>query len=511
MTIAEPLRLTRKDFVSDQTVRWCPGCGDYAILAQMQKVLPELGIPKEKIVFISGIGCSSRFPYYMDTYGVHSIHGRAPTLASGLKIANPDLSVWVITGDGDGLSIGGNHLLHICRRNMDVNIVLFNNRIYGLTKGQYSPTSPAGLRTKSSPMGTVEHPLNPISVALAAEATFVARTVDVLGPQMGEVLAAAAKHKGVSFVEVFQNCVIFNDGAFEYASERQVRDENNLYLEHGKPMVFGKNKDRGIRMGKSGFEVVELGDGYTEADLVVHDVASLSQAWMLSRMEYPEFPTPMGVILDIDRPVYDHSVWAQVAEAKAKRGEGDLARLYRAADTWTVSAGSNGDEHRYQIQAHIKGGFELNVDEAYIDDVLQAATDGELDKYLSEMTVYELDIDAPITVDASTRMDTALSLMRQHNVGCLLVIAADRHLVGTLTEEDLLRLGVEPSLNVHTATVAQYMTPRPTALHMDAPVVEVLHLMSTHYFRHLAIVDEHNLPVGVISMRDVVKLLAANL
>ena len=256
--MSEVIELTRKDFVSDQMVRWCPGCGDYAILAQMQKVLPELGIAKENIVFISGIGCSSRFPYYMNTYGIHSIHGRAPTLATGLKIANPDLSVWVITGDGDGLSIGGNHLLHTLRRDIDINIILFNNRIYGLTKGQYSPTSPQGKVTKSSPMGSLEQPLNPLSVAIGAEATFVARTIDTNVKHMAETLKRAAAHKGTSFVEIYQNCVIFNDKAFGYATDSKTKVDNVLELENGKPMIFGKDQDKGIRLNELNPEIVSL-------------------------------------------------------------------------------------------------------------------------------------------------------------------------------------------------------------------------------------------------------------
>ena len=261
MSTLEPHPLSRRDFVSDQTIRWCPGCGDYAIISQVQKVLPDLGIPKENIVFISGIGCSSRFPYYMNTYGVHSIHGRAPTLATGLKIANPDLSVWVITGDGDALSIGGNHILHTCRRNVDLNIILFNNRIYGLTKGQLSPTSPVGTRTKSSPMGSIAEPLNPLSVALAAEATFVARTVDVFTKHMSQIFYQAAQHKGVSFIEVFQNCVIFNNHAWSFVTDSKTRQDHVLFLEHGQPMIFGKDRDKGIVIRDAHFEVVQLGNG----------------------------------------------------------------------------------------------------------------------------------------------------------------------------------------------------------------------------------------------------------
>src|SRR3989449_176129 len=243
-----PEQLTKKDFVSNQEVRWCPGCGDYAILNNVQKVMPDLGIPREKVVFVSGIGCSSRFPSYMNTYGFHSIHGRAPAIATGVKASNPDLSVWVITGDGDALSIGGNHFMHALRRNLDINYILFNNRIYGLTKGQYSPTSVFGQKTKSTPMGVIDYPVNPLSLAIASEATFVGRSIDIDVKHLGSTVEAAAKHKGVSFLEVYQNCNIFNDGAFDYFAERSIRPDRVLYLEHGKPMIYGKDRNKGIRM-----------------------------------------------------------------------------------------------------------------------------------------------------------------------------------------------------------------------------------------------------------------------
>src|SRR5262245_23140646 len=265
------IKLTRKDFQTDQEVRWCPGCGDYSILAQVQKVMPELGLPKEKIVFISGIGCSSRFPYYMNTYGFHTIHGRAPAIATGLKVGNPDLQVWVITGDGDALSIGGNHFLHVIRRNVDLKIILFNNQIYGLTKSQYSPTSPQGKKTYSTPMGSVDAPLKPLTVALAAEASFVARSVDVDIKHLRTILERAAQHKGTAFVEVYQDCNVFNHGAFDYATSKESRPETTLYLEHGKPLVFGKNRDKGIRLNGTTPEVVELGKGISEDDLLFHD------------------------------------------------------------------------------------------------------------------------------------------------------------------------------------------------------------------------------------------------
>ena len=294
-TAAAHAKLTRKDFVSDQDVRWCPGCGDYAILAQVQKVMPELGVPREDIVFISGIGCSSRFPYYMNTYGFHSIHGRAPAIATGLKVARPELSVWVVTGDGDALSIGGNHLIHILRRNIDVNILLFNNRIYGLTKGQYSPTSEQGKVTKSTPMGSVDYPFNPISVALGADSSFVARTVDVEAKHLQDIVRRAYEHRGTSFVEILQNCNIFNDGAFGALTEKDTKADAQLVLEHGKPLIFGKHRDQGIRMRGHALEVVPLGNGVTEADLVVHDETDQVLAFLLSLMSPPKFPTPIGV------------------------------------------------------------------------------------------------------------------------------------------------------------------------------------------------------------------------
>ena len=338
--IIPELKPTRKDFVTDQEVRWCPGCGDYAILAGVQKLLPELGIPREKTVFVSGIGCSSRFPYYMNTYGIHTIHGRAPTLASGLSITNPELDIWVVTGDGDGLSIGGNHLVHCLRRNVNLNILLFNNRIYGLTKGQYSPTSLPGHKTKSSPMGSIEQSFNPISVALGAEGTFIARSVDVFARHLSEVLKTAAEHQGTSFVEIYQNCIIFNKSAWDHITDAETRDDNILYLEHGKPMVFGKNHDRGIRLNGLKPEVVALADGVTESDLLVHDAHAEDPtlAWMLSRMEPPNFPTPMGVFRDVRKPTYTELMTQQNEAARARRGAGDLTKLFLDSDTWEVTA-----------------------------------------------------------------------------------------------------------------------------------------------------------------------------
>src|ERR1051325_1390203 len=334
-----PGKLTKADFSSDQEVRWCPGCGDYAILNSIQKVMPDLGIPREKIVFVSGIGCSSRFPYYMNTYGFHTIHGRAPALATGIKASNPELSVWVVTGDGDGLSIGGNHFIHAIRRNLDLNIILFNNRIYGLTKGQYSPTSEFGKKTKSTPMGVIDYPVTPLSLAIASESTFVARSIDIDVKHLGVMVDAAAKHKGISFIEVYQNCNIFNDGAFDHFAERTVRSDRVLYLEHGKPMVFGKNREKGIRMNGALPEVVTIGEnGITENDLLVHDIHlnDPSVAFMLARMEQPEFPQPVGIFRAIERPTYEEMMSDQDNAAIAKSGAGNLEKLLNSGDTWVV-------------------------------------------------------------------------------------------------------------------------------------------------------------------------------
>ncbi|MGH2753533.1 MAG: 2-oxoacid:ferredoxin oxidoreductase subunit beta [Actinomycetota bacterium] len=333
--------LSRKDFTSDQEVRWCPGCGDYAILAAVQGIMPELGIPREKIVFVSGIGCSSRFPYYMDTYGIHGIHGRAPAIATGIATARPDLQVWVITGDGDGLSIGGNHLIHALRRNVNLKILLFNNQIYGLTKGQYSPTSEQGKVTKSTPFGSLEHPFNPISVAIGAEASFVARSMDVERKHLPEVLKRAAAHRGSAFIEIYQNCNIFNDGAFLALSSKDGASTNRIYLRHGEPILFGPDKEKGLVMTPHGrVEIVSVADVPKEK-LLVHDEhrQDPSLAFALSRVaDGPTMPTPLGVFRDVQRPVYGDGMEAQLRRAAEQQGPGDLARLLESGDTWVVGA-----------------------------------------------------------------------------------------------------------------------------------------------------------------------------
>jgi 2-oxoglutarate/2-oxoacid ferredoxin oxidoreductase subunit beta len=337
MSIDLPV-LKPADFGSDQDVRWCPGCGDYSILAQMKKALAAIGDPRENTVFISGIGCSSRFPYYMNTYGMHSIHGRAPAFATGLKVCRPDLKVWVITGDGDALSIGGNHLMHAIRRNVDINIVLFNNRIYGLTKGQYSPTSETGKITKSSPVGSIDNPLSPLSLAMGCGASFVARSIDMNIKHLGQTLLRASSHKGTSFVEVYQNCNIFNDGAWKYATDRESKTDNLIELEHGKPLIFGKDRDKGIRLNSMTPEVVELGKGISEDDLLFHDEKSTepSLAFLLSRLRQPEFPEAIGVFRDIAMPIYDEDVNQQVEQAQEDSPDSTLDDLFNSGTSWDI-------------------------------------------------------------------------------------------------------------------------------------------------------------------------------
>jgi len=333
--------LTAKDFQSDQEVRWCPGCGDYAILSAVTGIFPKIGVPRENIVVVSGIGCSSRFPYYTNTFGFHGIHGRAPAIATGLKTMRPELSVWVVTGDGDGLSIGGNHLIHAMRRNTDLKILLFNNRIYGLTKGQASPTSEMGKRTASSPSGTYERPFNSLSLVLGAEATFVARSVDVYRAHLQEVLMRATEHKGTAFIEIYQNCNIFNDGAFEDVTTPTVRDDRNLLLRHGQPLIFGKETRKGIRRNpETGvLEVVELGNGVSEKDLVVHDERRPDPdlAFELSRLDWPLFPTPIGVFRAVSAPTSEDLVWKQVRDAQKARPNAGFESLLHRGDRWRIT------------------------------------------------------------------------------------------------------------------------------------------------------------------------------
>ena len=330
------IKLTKKDFTSDQDVRWCPGCGDYVILATFQKVLPDLGIPKEDIVVVSGIGCSSRFPYYVDTYGFHSIHGRAPAVASGVKLSNPNLSVWVITGDGDAMSIGGNHFIHVLRRNIDMNILLFNNRIYGLTKGQYSPTSEVGKKTKSTPMGSLDYPFNPPALAFGSAGTFIARTIDKELKHMGSIIKEAETHRGTSFIEIYQNCNIFNDGAFTNLTDREVKSDNVIVLEENQPMVFGKESDKGLILDGSKFKVVDLSKGLSESDLLIHNPKDRNLGLLISEMTYDEdLPVPIGVFYKEDKPTYDTMMKEQIDKAKSVQ-KINLQSLIEGPNSWEV-------------------------------------------------------------------------------------------------------------------------------------------------------------------------------
>lgn len=333
--------LTAKDFATDQEVRWCPGCGDYSILKQVQTILPQTGIPRENIVIISGIGCSSRFPYYMNTFGMHSIHGRATAIASGLKATRPELSVWIVTGDGDGLSIGGNHTIHLLRRNFDVNILLFNNQIYGLTKGQYSPTSEEHKVTKSTPFGSIDHPFNPLALAMGADASFIARSMDRDPKHLQQMLLRSHGHHGASFLEIYQNCNIFNDGAFEIYTEKGSKMEEVLFMEQGQPLLYGANKDKGIKLDGYKPQLVSLADGHSADDLWVHDEKDFFKAQILTRFfDNPatpgHYPRPFGVFFSADRPTYEDGMRLQLEDAIATRGKGNLDKLLEGKETWVI-------------------------------------------------------------------------------------------------------------------------------------------------------------------------------
>jgi 2-oxoglutarate ferredoxin oxidoreductase subunit beta len=339
MTKTNDVSYTKKDFSSDQEVKWCPGCGDYAILSAIQSAMSKTGRKREDVVCVSGIGCSSRFPYYLNTYGYHTIHGRAAAVASGVKTANPDLSVWVITGDGDSLSIGGNHFIHVLRRNIDMNIVLFNNEIYGLTKGQYSPTSVMGAVTKSTPYGSLDRPFSPAKLAFGASATFIARTTDTDAKHVEEIMLEAEEHRGTSFIEVYQNCVIFNDGCHSEYADKKSRDDHSIVLKHGEPMIFGGEIKKGLILDNLTLKVVELGSTYTEADCLIHDKTNEVLASLLVAMDAnPGMPKLYGVIFAVQDVIYNDQVSAQLAEVKARKGDGDFNKLLNSGETWEIEA-----------------------------------------------------------------------------------------------------------------------------------------------------------------------------
>ncbi len=476
----------RKDYSSDQEVRWCPGCGDYSILAQMQKVLPELGIARENFVFISGIGCSSRFPYYMDTYGIHSIHGRAPTLATGLKIARPDLHVFIVSGDGDGFSIGGNHLLHVLRRNVNVTLLLFNNRIYGLTKGQYSPTSLTGAKTKSSPMGSVENPLNPLSVALAAEATFVARSVDTDIKHLGEMMKQAIAHKGASFIEIMQNCNIFNDGAWDHVKDNATKKDNVLVLEHGKPMVFGATGNKGIRLNARTM-IPEVVEEAAVEDLMVHDQSrdDATLAYLLSRFTFPAFPVPIGVLRAVEHPLYEEGVMNQVAEARKLKGKGDLRALLCSSDLWSV--GADGTENHTLTRSSPELGEEMlqGWSGGYSAQAL-----GALRKKVGELSLGKLP-----QVSSGASLKQALEVMKEHGCPCAVVVDAQGCYAATLTSKDLLRVATLAS-DPTTVTVEQVATCKEGYLTASSSLSQAFHQMGKLGLPALVVVDQDLKPHG---------------
>ena len=517
-TVDEKPHYTRDDFVSGQDVRWCPGCGDYAILSVMQKTLADFTTTKrENHVFISGIGCSSRFPYYMNTYGFHTIHGRAPAIATGLKLVRPDLTVWVVTGDGDGLSIGGNHLIHCLRRNVDLKIILVNNEIYGLTKGQYSPTSKLGKVAKSTPEGSIDYPINPLCIAIAAEATFIARTVDSDPRHMGQVLQQAMNHKGVAFVEIFQNCVIFNKDTHLPIVGREFRDDRAIYLEHGKPLVFGKNKDRGIKLNGLDIEIADLA-AHPEGskDLLVHDtrIASPHYSYLLTQMEYPEMPVPFGVFRDIQKPTYEGMMDEQTQAAVQKRGAGNLKDALYTSEVWKVEAKKEAPSpvtdkksletatpqknywHEEEMSSMLKGEAKPTKDK------LQKLIMGEkLSDFISKVP--------PIIISPETSVKEMIERMQAlPGKGCVLICDDKKKLIGIASIRDILLKVAGMIKDTSKVPVKQIMTPRPETLDKDAPLSYALHKMSIGKFRHVPVLD-NGVPIGVVSTRDLIEYLTA--
>ncbi len=507
---------TREDFVSGQDVRWCPGCGDYAILSVMQKTLADFTPTKrENHVFISGIGCSSRFPYYMNTYGFHTIHGRAPAIATGLKCVRPDLTVWVVTGDGDGLSIGGNHLIHCLRRNVDLKIILVNNEIYGLTKGQYSPTSKLGKVAKSTPEGSIDYPINPLCIAIAAEATFIARTVDSDPRHMGQVLTLAMNHKGVAFVEIFQNCVIFNKDTHLPIVGREFRDDRAIYLEHGKPLIFGKNKDKGIKVNGFETEIVDLAAHPDEAkNILVHNAQNLSPnyAYLLTQMEYPDMPVPFGLFRSIQKPTYEGMLDEQVKNAVQKRGVGNLKDALYTNEVWKVepkkevsipvsqkkSADALVSQKNYWHEEEISS---LLKDDAKLPkDKLQKIIMSErLADFISKIP--------PIIVKPETPIQEVIERMQAlPSKGCVLICDENKKLVGIVSIRDMLLKVAGIIKEPAKVPIKQIMTPRPECLDKEAPLSYALHKMFIGKFRHVPVLD-NGIPIGVVSTRDLIEYL----
>ena len=516
VTEDEQPKLTKKDFVSSADVRWCPRCGDYAILSAVQKVFPELGIPREDFVIVSGIGCSSRFPYYMNTYGFHTIHGRAPAIATGVKVANPKLSVWVVTGDGDGLSIGGNHLMHALRRNLDITILLFNNRIYGLTKGQYSPTSEQGKRTKTSPMGSIDYPINPLCFAIAAEATFVARAIDTNPKHMAQVLKAASEHKGVSFVEIFQNCVIFNDATFEDISGRDVRDDRLLMLEQGKPLIYGKDRDKGIRLNGLRPELVTIGEnGITEKDLIVHDEndPDPSYAYLLTQMQYPDFPTPMGVFRSVENKLtYDEQLQGQMDAAVAQKGPGHLQMLVNGAEFWEVDA--TGSEITGSLNSKLTHSSDDNLETSVAEERSKRSHHLRAHPLFSIIRrTFKDVIDVcgmqTLVVQSTQSVEEAIAFFKETGASALMVYQ-DKKYIGILSERDIMWNVALKDLDRKEATVKDIMlNPDPKIFEEKMMIGTAINRMALGGSRHVVV--NYQGTTTLISIKEILAFIRGEL
>jgi len=499
--------LTRKDFVSSSEVRWCPGCGDYAILNAVQNVLPRLGIPKEKYVFVSGIGCSSRFPYYLDTYGFHSIHGRAPTIATGVKVANPELSVWVVTGDGDGLSIGGNHLIHALRRNLDMNILLLNNRIYGLTKGQYSPTSEKGKITKTSPYGVIDEPINPLRIALASEATFVGRAVDTDPKHLSEVLEVGAEHKGTSFVEILQSCVIFNKKAWADISDRSCREDRLLYLEQGKPLIFGEKRNKGIMLRGTDPVVVTLGEqGVTKKNLVVHDMYRESPVYaaMLTEMDYPDFPLPVGIFRAVRKPVYEVELEAQIKAVTALKGRRNLQALLRGSEYWTVSGGGTSIKRSTSIRALANDESQVMDEQIHSllksTDPLTASLKTKVGKIF-----YDYDYQRSKMLSPRDSISLAIANFKASRIECVLV-GDEKRLYGILSERDIIQNVVLTSIDRDRLPISTIMRPIYEIMDESNSIGDVINILSISGHRHVPIRLKDG-GFGLVTIRQILRFI----
>jgi 2-oxoglutarate ferredoxin oxidoreductase subunit beta len=499
--------LKRSDFVSSSEVRWCPGCGDYAVLNAVQNVLPRLGIPKEKYVFVSGIGCSSRFPYYLDTYGFHSIHGRAPTIATGVKVANPELSVWVITGDGDGLSIGGNHLVHALRRNLDMNIILLNNRIYGLTKGQYSPTSEKGTITKTSPYGVIDEPINPLRIALASEATFVGRALDTDPKHIAEVLEVGAEHAGTAFVEILQSCVIFNKKAWAGISDRSTREDRLLYLEQGKPLIFGEKRNKGIILNGTTPEVVTIGEqGITRGDLVVHDMYREDPVYaaMLTKMDYPDYPLPVGIYRASKKPLYEEELDKQIKEVTALRGRRNLQALLRGSEYWTVSRKGTSIKRSSSISA-------LANDESQVmDEQIQALLKSTDPLTASLKTTvgkifYDYDYKRSKMLSPRDSIAKAIAHFTAARIECIL-LGDSKRLYGILSERDIIQNVVLTSIDRDRMPVSSIMRPVYEIMEESNSIGDVINILSISGHRHVPIRLKDG-GFGLVTIRQILRFI----